>query len=72
MIRILRHFLEYLPSDVRMTLQVVPGDVNALAAVADKIMEHRPPEDNRELATMQKPEDKLASQIAKLTKQLND
>lgn len=32
-------FLEYLPSDVRMALQIIPDDVRALAAVADKIME---------------------------------
>ncbi|EZA55651.1 hypothetical protein X777_04293 [Ooceraea biroi] len=65
-------FLEYLPSDVRMTLQVVPGDVNVLAAVADKIMEQQPPDDDCELVAIQQPEHDLANKIAELTKQLNE
>jgi hypothetical protein len=63
-------FLEYIPSDVRMTLQVVPGDVNALATVADKIMEHRPAE-KQEVAAIKKTEDDTASMLAKLLKRLD-
>ena len=65
-------FLEYIPSDVRMTLQVVPGDVNALATVADKIMEHRPVE-KQEVAAIKKTEDEAAttaSILAKLVKRM--
>lgn len=63
-------FLEYLPNDVRMTLQVVPGDVNALATVADKIMEHRPTVDNRELMAAKKSDGN--NEIAAVGKTEND
>lgn len=65
-------FLEYLPNDVRMTLQVVSGDVYALAAVADKIIEHRPPDSGQELMAIQKPTDSLASQLAEITRRLDE
>ncbi|CAL1681105.1 unnamed protein product [Lasius platythorax] len=59
-------FLEYLPNNVRMTLQVVPGDVYALAAVADKIMEHRSTDSGQELMTIQKPGDSLLNIVTPL------
>ncbi|KYN26717.1 hypothetical protein ALC57_03906 [Trachymyrmex cornetzi] len=61
-------FLEYLPRDVRMTLQVVPGNVDALAA--DKIMEHRPTDSDQEVTAIQKSEnDSIKEELAEITKQ---
>ncbi|KYN06619.1 hypothetical protein ALC62_02429 [Cyphomyrmex costatus] len=65
-------FLEYLPRDVRMTLQVVPGNVDALAAVADKIMEHRPTDSGQEVTAIQKSDnDSIKEKLAEITEQLN-
>lgn len=57
---------------MRITLQVVPGDVSALAAVADKIMEHHPPETSVEIMAIKVPEQDLAKQLVEITKQLNE
>ncbi|KMQ88785.1 phage tail protein [Lasius niger] len=46
--------------------EVVPGDVYALAAVADKIMEHRPTDSGQELMAIQKPGDSLLNIVTPL------
>lgn len=44
--------------------------VNALEAVTDKIIEHRPPDTSSELA-MQKPKKGFTNQLIEITKQSN-